>query len=62
MKRELDNLGRGRGSHHPATEAAARAPQPWKRSRFMALLITAAVVGWVGMFFALFYFLSHKHR
>jgi serine/threonine-protein kinase len=59
MKRELDNLDAVEITHR---DQRLRAPQPWKRSSFTAILITAAVVGWVGMFFALFYFLSHKHR
>jgi serine/threonine protein kinase len=59
MKRELDDLSSVNITHR---DQRLRAPQPWKSRRFTALLVTSAVVGWLGLFFALFLFLSHKHR
>jgi serine/threonine protein kinase len=59
MKRELDNLDKVEITHR---DQRLRAPQPWKRSRFMIGLIVAGVLGWIGLFLALFYFLAHKHR
>jgi serine/threonine protein kinase len=59
MKQELDHLDKvvitGR-------DQRLRAPQPWKRKRFTAILIALGVVGWLGLFLALFLYLSHKHR
>jgi serine/threonine-protein kinase len=59
MKRELDNLDKVEVTHR---DQRLRAPQPWKRSRFMVGLVVAGVLGWIGLFLALFYFLAHKHR
>jgi len=58
MKRELDNLDKVEVTHR---DQRLRAPQPWKRSRFMVGLVVAGVLGWIGLFLALFYFLAHKH-
>jgi len=58
MKRELDNLDAVKITHR---DQRLRAPEPWKRNRFTALLIAAAVAGWLGLFFALFLYLSRKH-
>jgi serine/threonine-protein kinase len=58
MKRELDNLDKVEVTHR---DQRLRAPQPWKRSRFMISLIVAGVLGWIGLFLALFYVLAHKH-
>ncbi|HEY5229207.1 MAG TPA: protein kinase [Opitutaceae bacterium] len=59
MKRELDNLSlvevTGRAQR-------LRAPQPWKSRQFTALIIAGGVLGWIGLFFALFLFLSHKRH
>jgi serine/threonine protein phosphatase PrpC len=59
MKQELDHLDKvvitGR-------DQRLRAPQPWKRKRFTAILVAVGVVGWLGLFLALFLYLSHKHR
>jgi serine/threonine protein phosphatase PrpC len=59
MKRELDNLDKVEITHR---DQRLRAPQPWKRSRFMITMVAVGVVGWLGLFFALFLFLSRKHR
>jgi serine/threonine-protein kinase len=57
MKKELDNLSSvrvtGRKDH-------LKAPEPWKSRRFTVFVIIGAVVGWLGLFLALFLFLSHK--
>ena len=37
-----------------------RAPQPWKSRKYTALLVAAAIAGWIGLFFLLFLFISHK--
>jgi serine/threonine protein phosphatase PrpC len=59
MKRELDNLDKVEITHR---DQRLRAPQPWKTRRFTAMLVGAAVVGWLGLFFALFLFISRKHH
>jgi serine/threonine-protein kinase len=59
MKSELGNLDSVEITHR---DQRLRAPQPWKSKRFTAILIGAAVVGWVGLFLALFLFLSRKHH
>ena len=59
MKRELDNLGLVEITHR---DQRLRAPQPWKNRRYTALLVAAAVVGWIGLFFALFLVISRKHH
>ena len=59
MKRELDNLAGVEITHR---DQRLRAPQPWKSRRFTALLVGAAAVGWIGLFFALFLFISRKHH
>jgi serine/threonine-protein kinase len=59
MKRELDNLDAVVVTHR---DQRLRAPQPWKSKRHTALLIAVAVMGWLGMFFALFLFISRKHH
>jgi serine/threonine protein phosphatase PrpC len=59
MKRELENLDKVEVTHR---DQRLRAPQPWKNRKYTALLIAVGVLGWIGLFFALFLFLSHKHR
>ncbi len=59
MKRELENLDKVEITHR---DQRLRAPQPWKNRKYTALLIAVGVLGWIGLFFALFLFLSHKHR
>jgi serine/threonine-protein kinase len=59
MKRELDDLSTVKLT---GRDQRLRAPQPWKSRRFTALIVAGAVAGWIGLFFALFIFLSHKHR
>jgi serine/threonine protein phosphatase PrpC len=59
MKRDLDNLDKVEITHR---DQRLRAPQPWKNRRYTAVLIAVGVIGWVGLFFALLMFLSHKHR
>ena len=59
MKRELENLDKVEITHR---DQRLRAPQPWKSRKYTALLIALGVLGWIGLFFALFLFLSHRHR
>jgi serine/threonine-protein kinase len=59
MKFELENLDKVEITHR---DERLRAPQPWKNRRYTAVLIALGVLGWIGLFFALFLFLSHKHR
>jgi serine/threonine protein kinase len=59
MKLELENLDKVEITHR---DERLRAPQPWKNRRYTAILIALGVLGWIGLFFALFLFLSHKHR
>jgi len=59
MKLELENLDRVEITHR---DQRLRAPQPWRNRKYTALLIAVGVLGWIGLFFALFLFLSHKHR
>jgi serine/threonine protein phosphatase PrpC len=59
MRRELENLDKVEVTHR---DQRLRAPQPWKNRRYTALLIAAGVLGWVGLFVALFLFLSHKRN
>jgi serine/threonine-protein kinase len=59
MKRELDDLNAVKLTHR---DQRLRAPQPWKSRRFTALIVAGAVAGWIGLFFALFLFLSHKRH
>jgi serine/threonine protein phosphatase PrpC len=59
MKRELDNLGSVEITHR---DQRLRAPQPWKSKRFTVLLVVGGLAGWLGLFLALFLYLSHKHR
>jgi serine/threonine protein phosphatase PrpC len=59
MKGELDDLNKVEVT---GRALRLRAPQPWKSRRFTVFIIVAGVVGWIGLFFALFLFLSHKRN
>jgi serine/threonine-protein kinase len=59
MKMELDHLDKVEITHR---DQRLRAPQPWKRRRFTAMLVAIGVVGWLGLFFALFLYISRKHQ
>jgi serine/threonine-protein kinase len=59
MKRELESLDKVEITHR---DQRLRAPQPWKNKRYTAVLIALGVLGWIGLFFALFLFLSRKHH
>jgi serine/threonine protein phosphatase PrpC len=59
MKRELDHLDQVEVTHR---DQRLRAPQPWKGRRYTAMLVAVGVVGWLGLFFALFLFLARKHH
>jgi serine/threonine protein kinase len=59
MKKELDHLDEVEITHR---DQRLRAPQPWKRRRYTAMLVAIGVVGWLGLFFALFLFISRKHH
>jgi serine/threonine protein phosphatase PrpC len=59
MRRELADLDKVEITHR---DQRLRAPQPWKNRRYTALMIAVGILGWIGLFFALFLFLSHKHR
>jgi serine/threonine-protein kinase len=59
MRRELENLDKVEVTHR---DQRLRSPQPWRNRRYTALLIAAGVLGWVGLFVALFLFLSHKRN
>ncbi len=57
MRRELENLDKVEITHR---DQRLRAPQPWKNRRYTVLLVVIGVLGWIGLFFALLMFLSHK--
>jgi serine/threonine protein phosphatase PrpC len=59
MKRELDDLTKVEVT---GRALRLRAPQPWKSRRFTILIIVGGIAGWIGLFFALFLFLSHKRH
>ena len=59
MKRELADLDKVDVTHR---DQRLRAPQPWKNRKYTALLIAVGVLGWIGLFFALFLFLSRTHH
>jgi serine/threonine protein phosphatase PrpC len=59
MKLELDHLDEVKITHR---DQRLRAPQPWKKRRFTAMLVVVGVVGWLGLFLALFLFISRKHH
>jgi serine/threonine-protein kinase len=59
MKRELENLDKVVITHR---DQRLRAPQPWRNRRYTALLVAVGILGWIGLFFALFLFLARKHQ
>jgi serine/threonine protein phosphatase PrpC len=59
MKAELDDLGRVQVTHR---DQRLRAPQPWKKRSSMAMLVTALLISWIALFFALYFIISHKHH
>jgi serine/threonine-protein kinase len=59
MKRDLENLEGVVITHR---DQRLRAPQPWNKRRYTAVLVAFGVLGWIGLFFALFLFISRKHH
>jgi serine/threonine-protein kinase len=58
MRAELDNYERVEITHR---DQRLRAPQPWKSSRQMTILITAGVIGWLALFYLLFLLIRSRH-
>jgi serine/threonine-protein kinase len=57
MRAELADLSSVEITHR---DQRLRAPQPWKSRKYTALLVCAAIAGWIGLFFLLFLLISHK--
>jgi len=58
MHAELDNYERVELTQR---DQRLRAPQPWKSSRHMTILITAGVIGWIVLFYLLFLLIRSRH-
>jgi serine/threonine-protein kinase len=58
MREELNNYEKVEITHR---DQRLRAPQPWKSSRHMALLVSAGVVGWILLFYLLFLLIRSRH-
>jgi serine/threonine-protein kinase len=59
MQAELSDFEKVDMTHR---DQRLRAPAPWKNNNHMVIIVTVAVLGWIGLFLALFLYLSHKHR
>jgi len=59
MKHDLDHLDQVVVTQR---DQRLRAPAPWKNKRYTAIFIVLGVVGWLGLFLALFLYLSGRHR
>jgi serine/threonine-protein kinase len=57
MKVELNDFEKVELTHR---DQRLRAPAPWKNTNHTAIVVVLGVLGWIGLFFALFVFLSHK--
>jgi serine/threonine-protein kinase len=59
MKAELEDFEKVELTHR---DQRLRAPAPWKSSNRTIMMVVIGVVGWLGLFLALFLFISRKHH